>query len=119
MDRGQAYHAFWSGFLTAYDETSVPADAQMPYITYESVEDDFGRSIAATASVWYRSTSWVDAVAKVKEIEAEITRGGKMVRYDGGAFWIRKADPWSRRLADENDDSVRRIFMNIEVEFID
>lgn len=120
MDKMQAYQSFWSGFgLKAYDETSVPDDAIMPYITYEASEDDFDHPLALTASVWYRSTSWSEITAKTKQIKDSISRGGKMVKYTGGALWISRANPWSQRLADETDDSVRRIVLNIKVEFVD
>ena len=120
MDKLQAYNSFWNSFgVKAYDETSVPYSTQMPYITYEMAEDSFGNDVALTANVWDRSSSWVTSVNKVKQIEQEIGRGGKLVKYDEGAFWIRKATPWARRMQDDSDDSVRRILMNIQVEFID
>ena len=120
MDKLQAYHSFWSGFgLTAYEVTSVPDNATMPYITYESSEDDFGNTLALSASVWYWSSSWTDCISKVKQISTKIGRGGKLVKYDGGAFWIKKGTPWANRLNMEDNDSVRRINMNIELEFID
>lgn len=120
MDKLQAYHSFWSGFgLKAYDETSVPDDASMPYITYEVIEDNFDHPVGVVASLWYRTTSWAKPIAKVNEIENVLTRGGKIVSYDGGAFWIKRANPWAQRMPDGSDDSVRRIILNIEVEFID
>ena len=119
MDKMQAYQSFWRGFgLKAYDETSVPENEPMPYITYEASEDDFDHTLALTASVWYRSTSWAEITAKVKQIAQSISRGGKMITYTGGAFWIRKATPWAQRTSDA-DDSVRRIVLNIQVEFVD
>lgn len=120
MDKLQAYNSFWNSFgLKAYDETSVPDGAQIPYITYECAEDDFDNTLALTASVWYRSASWVETVNKTKQIENEIGRGGKLIPYTGGAVWIRKATPWAQRLGDESDDSIRRMILNLEVEFID
>ena len=120
MDKAKAYNSFWNSFgLKAYDGTSVPEDTLMPYITYESAEDGFDNPIALTASVWYRSSSWTDAIDKAHEIADDIGRGGKIVPYDNGVFWIKKANPWMQRLSDEGDDSVRRINLNIEVEFID
>ena len=120
MDKLQAYNAFWNSFsLRAYDGTSVPDGAIMPYITYEAAEDGFGSPVALTASIWYRSSSWTDAVSKLKEIEQEIGMGGKIIPYQNGVMWIKKANPWAQRLGEENDDSVRRIVMNLEVEFID
>lgn len=120
MDKGQAYKSFWNSFgLKAYDETSVPDNEPMPYITFEMIEDDFNHSVGLTASVFYRSSAWIDITAKTKEIESVIGRGGIVKPFDGGAMWIKKANPWARRSSDENDDSVRRIILNIEVEFID
>ena len=68
-------HKFWSGFgLKAYDENSVPDGAQLPYITYEVSEDNFGNELAQTASLWYRSSSWTDITLKEQEISDFITR---------------------------------------------
>lgn len=127
MDKIQAYDMFWNSFgIVAYNESSVPEEDEsgrpvkdIPHITYEAAEDDFDHPLALTASIWYRSSSWADSVAKEKEIKAAIGRGGKLVPYDGGAFWIKRASPWTRQLGDENDDSVRRTLLNLEVEFID
>lgn len=120
MNKIEALNTFWNGFgLVAYDATSVPDDAVLPYITYESADSDFGNSVALTASLWYRDTSWRNITLKSMAIENHIGRGGIIVNYSGGAMWIRKGVPWSNRLSAENDDSVRRIVLNVEVEFID
>ena len=120
MNKMQTLHSFWSGFkLKAYDETSVPDDAVLPYITYEAISDDFGNKIATTASLWYRSSSWADITEKEQQISDFITRGGRTIAYDGGAMWICKGSPWSQRMSEQSDDMIRRIIMNIEIEFLD
>lgn len=120
MDKLQALHSFWASFgWKAYDETSVPDTAQLPYITYESSSDNFDHAVAQTASLWDRSTSWANITAKQKEIETAITRGGKMIPYDGGAVWIKRGQPFAQRMADDSSDTVRRIVLNIETEFLD
>ena len=129
MNKIQALHSFWSGFgLRAYDETHVPdyitIDNQIvknepPYITYEVSSDSFGEQLAQTASLWYRSTSWAEITTKEMEIANAIGRGGKMISYEGGAFWVRKGSPWAQRMADASDDSIRRITLNIVIEFVD
>jgi len=120
MDKLQALHAFWSSFnLKAYDETSVPDDAVLPYITYEVSSDDFGNKISLSASLWYRSSSWSDITKKEQEISAYITRGGRLVPYDDGAMWISKGTPWAQRLGEDSDDQIRRIILNVEIEFLD
>ena len=121
MNKIQALHSFWSGFgWTAYDATTVPDNAQLPYITYEVSDSDFGGFVALTANLWTRSTSWAEITQKELEIAEYIGRGGLMIPYQDGAFWVQKGRPWSTRLSDDNgDDSIRRIVLNVEIEFID
>lgn len=119
MNAIQTLHNFWNGFgLPAYDETDVPDDAQLPYITYEVSNDYFGGVLAQAASVWYRSSSWVAVTEKEQQIADYIGRGGRMVAFDGGAFWIKRGEPWAQRMGDPDDDMIRRIALNIEIEFL-
>ena len=118
MNKIQALNSFWSRFgLIAYDETHVPDYAEMPYITYETVSDSFGNTVAGSASLWYRTESWSEITQKELEIAEVITKGGMLVPYEGGAFWIKRGQPWAQRLADDTD-SVRRIILNVELEFL-
>ena len=120
MNKVQALNSFWSSFgLKAYDETSVPDNAVLPYITYESSTDEFNHKVALTASLWYRSSSWESIELKQFAIANYISRGGVIVPYDGGSIWIAKGNPWSNRMSDANDDTIRRIVLNVEVEFLD
>lgn len=121
MNKIQALNQFWqdASGLIAYDETSVPDTAILPYLTYETVTDDFDHEVAVTASLWYRSTSWQSISQKELEISDFIGRGGRMVAYEGGAFWIKKANPWAQRMSEASDDMVRRIVLNLSIEYID
>ena len=113
-------NAFWNGFqIPAYDENTVPDDATLPYITYETQTDNFGNLLACSASVWYRGTSWEDVVKKAEEIGSRIGRGGIMLDFEGGAVWLTKGSPWTRRMNDPDDDMVRRIVLNFNVEYMD
>lgn len=125
MNKEQALNAFWAQFsynsvpIPAYDETSVPDSATFPRITYEGQSDNFGERIASSVSIWTRGTSWAQAEAIKHNIEQSITRGGVLVKHDNGAVWIKRANPFSLRLADSADDMIRRIMINLELEFID
>lgn len=120
MNKEQTLDSFWKSFgLKAYDENSVPDDAVLPYITYEVTTDTFGNVLAQTASLWYRSSSWSEITEKAQQIEDFITRGGRTIAYDNGAMWIQKATPWSQRMDDPSDEMIRRIVLNITIEFLD
>jgi hypothetical protein len=119
MNKMQTLHSFWSGFgLKAYDENSVPDNAQLPYITYEASDDDFGNTLFQTANLWYRSSGWGEITEKEQEISDFITRGGRMVAFDDGAMWIQKGSPWAQRLEEPSDEMIRRIVLNITIEFM-
>lgn len=120
MNKMQALNAFWNGFsLKAYDEHTVPDDANLPYITYEASNDDFGNQLAQSASLWYRDPSWAAITAKEQEISDFITRGGRMISYTNGAIWIRRGSPWAQRMDDPNDSAIRRIVLNVVIEFLE
>ena len=119
MTKAAAIYQFWNSFgLTAYEENSVPDDADFPYITYQLVTDSFGREIPLTASIWYRSESWTAINAKTEEISHTISRGGKIIPFDGGAIWLKRGQPFAQNMGDESDDLIKRKYLNVTAEFI-
>lgn len=122
MDKWQALQSFWSGYgIPAYDENSVFSgenSPNMPYITYEAATGSIDSDVLLSASLWYRSTSWSQISQKADEIADEIGTGGKIVPYDGGAFWVKRGQPFAQRMSEPNDDAVRRMYLNISVEFL-
>ena len=119
MTKAAAIYQFWSGFgLTAYEENTVPTDADFPYITYQLVTDSFDREIPLTASIWYRSESWTAINAKTEEISHTISRGGKIIPFDGGAIWLKRGQPFAQNMGDESDDLIKRKYLNVTAEFI-
>ena len=120
MNKAEAYYAFWSQFgIPAYEENTVPdgPDAVgFPRITYEFGTDAFGDDgVALTASIWFRSDSWVGINAAEAEISRVIGRGGVTAPCDGGNFWVVRGSPWAVRMGDENDDKIKRIVLNVVV----
>lgn len=116
-DKWSAQHDFWSGFgLTAYDAYTVPDDAEMPYITYEAISAGFDEKTAISASLWYRSTSWTVVSAKAAQIE-DLIGSGMGLKYTGGRLWVTKERPFAQRLNDPSDDSIRRIILQVAIEF--
>ena len=59
MNKSQALQSFWESFgIPAYNEYTVPDNAEMPYITYSVSESNIGVPVSLTASIWYRMPSW-------------------------------------------------------------
>ena len=119
MDKGQAIHSFWSSFgLTAYDENSVPDNAEMPRITYSVSEDSIGNVVSMSGSIWYRDTSWRAISLKKDEIAQRIGYGLLKIPLDNGYLIIAKGVPFAQRMNDASDDSVRRYYINLQAEFL-
>jgi hypothetical protein len=117
MDKWQALQSFWSRFGKTYDESTVEDNPTFPYITYEAAGDSIGSQTILRASVWDRSRSWKTVTDITEEISKTITMGGITIPFESGIIWIKRSTPFAQRLTDE-DDSIRRININVEVEFI-
>lgn len=126
MDKAQAIHQFWSSFgIPAYDETDVPEKdengnpVKMPYITYSVSTGSIEDFILLTASLWYRSTSWAAISRKKDEIAQAITNmNPPAIKIDGGRVYLSKGSPFSQRMSEPGDDAVRRIYLQLNVEFL-
>lgn len=120
MNKNQALHHFWSQFgLTAYDEASVPKKAVLPYITYEAETDSLGNILTMSGSLWYRSPSWTAIDAKAQQIERTLKEHGFWItRIVGGYLRIYAGEPFAVHMKEPSDDTIRRIKINIEAEFL-
>ena len=119
MNKDQGLHSFWSSFgLEAYDETTVPTGAEMPYVTYEASTDSLDSPVLLTASLWYRSMSWAEICSKRDEIATRLSNGGEVIKLDDGYLWITPGTPFGQRSDDPTDDAIRRMILNVQAEFL-
>lgn len=119
MDKSQAIDAFWNRFnIPAYDESTVPDDAAIPRITYNIETDSFDNVVSLNASLWYRTKSWEEISKKAEEIGEYIVKmNPPTIKIDNGRLYITKGTPFAQRMTDP-DDSIRRIYLNIQAEFL-
>lgn len=123
MTKAAALYQFFSSFgIPAYEESSVPTNEDggapsFPYITYEVITGSFGEEVALSFSAWYKSTSWTEANQMEETISKRIGRGGIYLLCDGGVIWIKRGTPWAQRTGDDSHTSIKRIIMNLSVEF--
>ena len=120
VNKEQAIQTLWSSFgIPAYDENTVPDDAVMPYITYNVATDSLENVVNLHASLWYFSTSWKAISEKCTEIANFIGEHG-FARYklDDGYVWFTKGTPFAQRMSDPEDDMIRRIYLNVQAEFL-
>lgn len=130
MNKQQAYNAFWSDFgVLAFEENSVPDDktiqsmidaglasSKYPYITYQVIADSFDSTIYPSASIWDKNTSWERSDLLSNRIAEKIVKMTPM-KLDDGRMFICKGSPFSQHMSEEGDSSIRRIVLNLQVEF--
>lgn len=121
-DKAQVLYNFWSSFgLTAYDAATIPTgenSPELPYITYETTTGALEQVLSLEASIWYKSTSWEEISKKADEIAEKLGVGGYVMPVDGGYLWLVRGNPFAQRMTIESDDSVRRIYINVQAEFL-
>lgn len=116
MNKAQAIHSFWSSFgWKAYDQSTVPDDAKMPYITYNVSEGEIDSYVGLYGNLWDKSTSWEKVELKANEIAQHIVRMNP-IKIDNGYLAIHLGEPFAQRLQDE-DDTIRRMYLNLQAEF--
>ena len=122
MTKEQALYAFWSSFaLPAYEESAVPTgdDApDFPYITYQVITASFDESVQLAASLWYRSSSWVEVNAKKDEISRAIGACGVDFLIDDGCIRLYRGTPFAQAMGDPSDQMIRRILLNLTAEYV-
>lgn len=117
MDKWQAIQSFCESFeIPAYDESTVPDDAIMPYITYSASIDRLDHPITITINIWYRTNSWADISRKAEDISNALIQV-KTIPLDVGYLYLTRGQPFAQRMVDE-DDTVRRIYINLMAEFL-
>lgn len=118
MTKGAAINQFFNNFLTAYPATSVPDNAQMPYLTYDYMDGSFyDGSYNMAVNLWYRTTNEAEPNAKAQEMSRAIGSTGLIIRCDGGGLWIKRGTPFCQVVKDV-DNAIKRRYINVIVEFL-
>jgi hypothetical protein len=115
----ESIHSYFNGFgWKAYEQLSVPDDAQFPYITYSVATDSLGNVCPANISLWDYSSSWRRVTDKANEIAQRVKSDGfDSIKFKDGYITIYGGTPFAQRLADTNN-TVKRIYINLNIEFL-
>lgn len=118
-DRKEALYKFWSSFnLPAYEETSVPEGAKMPYITFESSIGEFNAVLSLSASIWDRTTEGTTFIdRKADEIQRFIKNMG-CPKIEGGRFRAFTEGVYCQTKNDPEDRLIKRNVLTVFFEFM-
>ena len=131
MNKQQAYNAFWGSFgVLAFEENSVPDDrviqdliksgvaaAKYPYITYQVITDNLSGAVYPTASIYDKSSSW-ERVDTLSNAISNRIQAMNTIELDDGRMFITKGSPFAQHMGDDEDLTIKRIVLNIAVQFL-
>lgn len=120
-EKEKTLHKFWNSFgVPAYDETTVPDDATFPRITYNVATDSLGGVVSLHADLWYRSSSWQGVTDLAETIAKTVKQFGYITLpiEGGGYIYLCGGTPFAQRIDDPDDDSIKRIYINVQAEFL-
>ncbi len=120
MTKAAALHQFFSSFgIPAYVSTNVPDNAGFPRLTYDLITSSWEESpVSLTVNLWYLTESEAIPNAKAQELSEAIGMGGKIIRCDDGAIWIRRGAPWCQSVVDESNSLIKRRYINVTAEYL-
>lgn len=130
MNKQQAFNDLWSGFgVFAFEENTVPDDdtikelieegiapSKYPYITYQVITGDLNGPVFPTASIWDRSNSW-ERVDLLTNRISEAIQTMNTIKLENGRVFITKGSPFAQHMSEDADSSIRRVVINLAVEF--
>ena len=113
-----AIQSFMGSFgIPAYPVTSVPDDAETPYLTYTLAIGAWGDGETnIPVDLWYRGESEAEPNAMARKISRRVGMGGVQLACDVGTVWIKRGSPFSQTVQDE-DNSIKRRLVNLSAEF--
>jgi hypothetical protein len=120
MTKSQALYQFMSSFgLNAFLEGTVPNLTTFPYLTYIEESDSIDYDCMVVANLWYRSTSWKDALDKANEIAKRVKEHGFItIPFDNGYLYVKGGHPFYQAMDDPDDDMIKRVYINLTIEYL-
>lgn len=121
MTPDKALNAYFNTFakkngLKAYPSTSVPDDIIFPWMTYEFKEAEFNEDVNITVNLWYHTDSEAQPNATARALKKYVQENS-LISCDNGAIWVKIGSPFVQSLTDEVDRSVKRRYINLDLEF--
>lgn len=117
MTKDRALHAWFEGFgMTAYPVTSVPDDAEFPWLTYEAVVGEFGSEVSCAVNLWFWTDSEAEPNAKAESFRQYI-KDNDYIDCDEGKIWVKTGEPWCQSVKDEVSPTIKRRYLNLILEY--
>lgn len=120
VTKGAALNQFFAGFgIPVYVVTSIPDNAEMPYLTYDyNVSSfDFGE-VAIVVNLWYYTDSEAIPNKKADEISEALGFSGALLKCDDGYIWLKRGSPFCQAVADDVSATIKRRYINISAEYL-
>lgn len=113
MNKSEALFKFFSGFgIPAFEENSLPAGTQPPFITYTDTHDNYeAENTALQMRIWDKSNSFAYLMSIETAVHERIKHGLRL-DHDNGHIFLYKGSPFAQSLS-EQDNTYKGKLINI------
>lgn len=115
-DVATALHKFFGSFdLPDYVEYNEVEDAQLPYITHQLIQPDWGVNQSLTAKLWYNDPDYPRITAKVKEIR-KVLGNGVSFRLDDGVMYLWADSNWAQNYITDDEPNLKCMLLSFIIQ---
>lgn len=118
-DVATALHTFFSSFgIPDYVEHNEDEDAQLPYITHELIQPDWGVNQSFSAKLWYNDSDYRRITAKVNEIRKALGNGIS-ISWDSGIMYLWADSNWAQNYTTDDEPNLKCIVLSFIIQVIE
>lgn len=118
MTKAVAFQNLLNSVMPSYAVASVPDNAVLPYQTYEYREGSFYDGPISITVNQYSHGGEAEANHHVKVLSEAVGMSGRLLNCEDGAIWIKRGSPFAQSVVNAEDQSIKRRYINLTVEFI-
>lgn len=117
VELAQLYYQFWSSLspdLPAYVEGFVPTTAELPYLTYSLINNEFSGQTAYKVMIWTRSNSLSSLMGYLDILSKAIPEEGATLNLNNskGSLTLFRGDPFWQIYPQEEID-IKAAYINL------
>lgn len=120
----KALYRFYSQFgIPAYTTDNIPADAELPYITYRYVDSDFLQPLTHYAIVYMQTRNNADLLGMAEQIKDAIGTGISLPLDNGKGFVILHfnnaqllSSTETGGMTQYSDSDVRSVYIDMQID---
>lgn len=118
MTKDKAIFEYFNNFMQSFPATSVPEEAQFPWLSYEIAFGSFGDGDYSIRVSIFDYTESEAGPNKLADDLRHYIEEHDTIKCEEGRIWVKPGTPWCQALNDDVNPSIKRRLINIDIEYL-